>query len=105
MPRLETGATAETSVRQNVRVTNLYATPWHLADGAVGQELPRFLDLGRLERYYRLSADQLPRVLYRETLDTDTVTSRRWQAVDAVTGTWAWFFLLPSGQLVAALTV
>jgi hypothetical protein len=105
MPRLETGATAEPSVRQKVRVTNLYATPWHLADGAVGQELPGFLDLGRLEHYYRLSADQLPRVLYRETLDADAVTSQRWQAVNAVTGAWAWFFLLPSGQLVAALTV
>ena len=62
VPALETGATTEPSVRQKVRVTNLYATPWHLADGAVGHELPGFLDLGRLEHYYQLSADQLPRV-------------------------------------------
>jgi len=101
---LETGATGP-SVRQKVQVTNLYATPWHLADGAGGRELPGFLRLGRLEHYYHLSADQLPRVLHRETLDAGTVTFRRWQPVDAATGAWAWLFQLPSGQLVAALTV
>jgi hypothetical protein len=105
MPAVEPGATAEPSVRQKVRVTNLYATPWHLADGTGGHELPGFLDLGRLAHYYRLSADQLPRVLYRETLDPGAVTFRRWQPVGAVTGAWAWFFQLPSGQLVAALTI
>ena len=92
MPALATGATAEPSVRQKVRVTNLYATPWHLADGTAGHELPGFLDLGRLGHYYRLSADQLPRVLHRETLDADAVTFRRWQPVGAVTGAWAWLF-------------
>ena len=96
---------ARPSVRQKVRVTNLYATPWHLADGTGGHELPRFLDLGRLEHHYRLSADQLPRVLCRETLDAGAVTFQRWHPVDAVAGGWAWFFQLPSGQLVAALTV
>jgi hypothetical protein len=105
MPAVETGATAEPSVRQKVRVTNLYATPWHLADGSAGHELPGSLELGRLAHYYRLSADQLPQVLYRETLDPGAVTFRRWQPVGAVTGAWAWFFQLPSGQLVAALTV
>ena len=103
-PALETGA-AGPSVRQKVRITNLYATPWHLADGTGGHELPRFLDLGRLEHHYRLSADQLPRVLCRETLDAGAVTFQRWHPVDAVAGGWAWFFQLPSGQLVAALTV
>jgi len=103
-PALETGA-ARPSVRQKVRVTNLYATPWHLADSTGGHELPRFLDLGRLEHHYRLSADQLPRVLYRETLAAGAVIFQRWQPVDAVAGGWAWFFQLPSGQLVAALTV
>ena len=69
-----------------MRVTNLYATPWHLADGTGGHELPRFLDLGRLEHRYRLSADQLPRVLCRETLDAGAVTFQRWHPVDAVAG-------------------
>ncbi len=105
MPALATGATAEPSVRQKVRVTNLYATPWHLADGTAGHGLLGFLDLGRLGHYYQLSADQLPRVLHRETLDADAVTFRRWQPVGAVIGAWAWLFQLPSGQLVAALTV
>ena len=54
VPALETGATTEPSVRQKVRVTNLYATPWHLADGAVGHELPGFLDLGRLAQVPRV---------------------------------------------------
>jgi hypothetical protein len=105
MPELESRAAVEPSVRQKVRVTGLYATPWHLADGTAGRELPWSLDLGRLEQYDRLSAEQLPRVLYRETLDAGAVTCRRWQPVDAVTAAWAWLFLLPSGQLVAALTV
>jgi hypothetical protein len=45
----------------------MYATPWHLADGTASGDLPSYLRLWRFERYYRLSGDQLPRVLSRET--------------------------------------
>ena len=41
----------------------MYATPWHLADGTAGGDLPDYLQLWRFEQYYRLSADQLPRSL------------------------------------------
>src|SRR6266851_10175505 len=44
----------------------------HLTDGTTTTTsggLPDYLRLWRFERYYRLSADQLPRVLRREALD------------------------------------
>lgn len=54
------------TAQRRIRVTNIYVTPWHLADSANDGELPDYLRLWRFERYYRLSADQLPKVLYRE---------------------------------------
>jgi hypothetical protein len=83
----------------------LYATPWHLADGAAGADLPGYLRLWRFERYYRLSGDQLPRVLSREALDTSTLRFERWQHAGMVTGARIWLFCLPSGQIVAALSL
>ena len=52
----------------------MYATPWHLTDGTAGGDLPDYLRLWRFERYYRLSADQLPHVLAREAVDLSTLT-------------------------------
>jgi hypothetical protein len=96
---------AQQSPERMIRLTNLYATPWHAADGTSGDGLPAFLEFGRLERYYQLSADQLPRVLHREDLDITAVKFGRCQQVGRVSGVRLWLFRLPSGQIVAALSV
>ena len=83
----------------------MYATPWHLADDTGSGDLPGYLRLWRFERYYRLSGDQLPGVLTRETLDTSTLSFHRWQHAGQVTGARIWLFRLPSGQIVAALSI
>ncbi len=90
---------------RKIRISNVYATPWHAQDGTAGRDLPDHLALGRLERYYRLSADQLPRVLHRENLDASTLTFKRCPHAPGVTGARIWLFRLPSRQIVAALSV
>ena len=59
----------------------------------------------RFEQYYRLSADQLPAVLHQEALDAGTLRFTRWQHAAALTGARVWLFALPSGQIVAALSL
>ncbi len=59
----------------------------------------------RFEQYYRLSADQLPGVLHRETLDPGTLQFQRWQHAGQVAGAQLWLFRLPSGQIAAALSL
>jgi len=84
----------------------VYATPWHTADGGSGGDLPDYLRLRHYEQYYRLSAGQLPHVLIREALDVSALRFRRWQQHAAlVTGARLWLFCLPSGQIVAALSL
>ncbi|HUY46042.1 MAG TPA: hypothetical protein VMV92_09995 [Streptosporangiaceae bacterium] len=86
-------------------MTNMYATPWRLADRTASGELPHYLRLWRFEQYYRLSADQLPGVLCRAVLDASALTFRRWQHAGTVTGARMWLFRLPSGQIVASLSL
>jgi hypothetical protein len=83
----------------------MYATPWHLEDGSASGELPDYLNLWRFGPYYRLSADQLPRVLGRESLDVSALRFQRWQHAGWVAGARVWLFRLPSGQIVAALSL
>ena len=83
----------------------MYSTPWHLADGDSSGDLLDYLRLWRFERYYRLSVGQLPRVLFREALDPGTLRFQRWQHAGTVAGARIWLFRLPSGQLVAALSL
>jgi hypothetical protein len=83
----------------------MYATSWHMADGTTRGDLPAYLKLWRFEQYYRLSADQLPEVLCRESLDVTALRFRRWQHAGRVTGARIWLFRLPSGQIVAALSL
>jgi hypothetical protein len=101
----DTGTSGETCSQRSVRVTNLYATAWHLADGTATRDLPDDLRLWRFEPYYRLSANQLPRVLRRDELDTSVLTFQRWQVAGQVTAARVWLFRLPSGQIVAALSL
>lgn len=88
-----------------MRISNIYATPWHLTDTTAGGALHHYLRLWRFEQYYRLSADQLPSVLCREALDVSALTFRRWQLAVTVTGARIWLFCLPSGQIVASLSL
>ena len=83
----------------------MYGTPWHVTDHAGEGELPDYLWLSRFEHYYRLSADQLPHVLYRDVLDISALRFRRWQHAGTVTGARLWLFCLPSGQIVAVLSI
>lgn len=83
----------------------MYATPWHLPGAAGNGQLPGHLPLWRFERYYRLSADQLPAVLHQEALEPDTLRFARWQHAGTLTGARVWLFALPSGQVVAALSL
>jgi hypothetical protein len=94
------------SVERKIRVTNLYATPWQLPERTATGELADYLELWRFEQYYRLSADQLPRVLHRKVLDADTLRFSRWASrAGEAAAAWMWLFQLPSGQVIAALSI
>jgi hypothetical protein len=71
----------------------------------VDRGLPSHLKLWRLKRNYQLSADQLPRVLHRAVLDPGQFGFNRWQDAATVTGARIWLFDLPSGQIVAAVSL
>lgn len=96
---------AAEAVHQKTRITNLYATPWHLTGGATAGEIPSYLRLWRFESHYRLSASQFPRVLSREVLDPCTLKFQRWRQAECLAGARVWLFCLPSGQIVAALSL
>lgn len=94
------------SVDRKIRVTNLYATPWQLPERTAAGELSDYLELWRCERYYRLSADQLPRVLHREVLDAGALGFSRWASrAGQVAAGRVWLFQLPSGQVIATLSI
>jgi hypothetical protein len=86
-------------------VTSIYATAWYLASGPTSGDLSGHLRLWRFERHYRLSADQLPAVLGQEALDAGTLRFERWRHAGTLTGARVWLFALPSGQIVAALSL
>ena len=83
----------------------MYATPWRMTDSSAGGGLPDYLRLWRFGQYYRLSADQLPGVLCREALDVGDLTFRRWKHAETLAGARVWLFRLPSGQIVAVLSL
>ena len=104
-PSRRTTPAARRRVSGPIRVTSIYATPWHLPGPPGNGELSGHLPLWRFEQYYRLSADQLPAVLLQEALDVTTLRFARWQHAAALTGGRVWLFALPSGQVVAALSL
>jgi hypothetical protein len=80
-----------------IRVVGVYATRWtHEGELAIGPE--RFFELGKLEEYYALFADQLPQVLAHERLAAEELS------VEAG-GAETWLFALPSDQVVAAIAL
>ena len=99
------GLTPSRGVPEKIRITCIYATSWHLPDGVSVGDLGGHLKLWRFEQYYRLSADQLPAVLHRETLDLATLRFERWQHAAQLTGAQIWLFRLPSGQVITALSL
>ncbi|WP_405408590.1 hypothetical protein [Streptomyces decoyicus] len=93
--------------RESLRLTTVYATPWTYDPAKVDQAAGRpgdVLNLGRLARYYNTSDQQLPRVLRRESLDCSSLACQRWCVGEAVSAQ-LWHFLVPSGQVVVALTL
>lgn len=90
--------------RSTIRVTTVYGTSWapmESLDGAA--PMGEYLRLGRLEDMYRDGADQLPAAVRREEIDPGTLDLKRWSA--PVEAAWVWLFTLPSGQVVAALSI
>ncbi len=96
---------AELAGERQVRITNIYATPWHAAESIEHHDLHGYLKLGRLERYYRQSADQLPRVLRRAELDPAVLKFTRWSDAARVTSARIWLVRMPSGQVVTVLSL
>ncbi|MGH3680442.1 MAG: hypothetical protein ACRDT2_09360 [Natronosporangium sp.] len=62
------------------------------------------LSFGRLSRLYRDAADQLPEVLSHHPIDPATIRCRRWSAGEIVRSR-LWLLSLPSGQVVAGLSL
>jgi hypothetical protein len=92
--------------RSHVRLTTVYATPWHPEErqlDRVARPAGEFLKLGRLAHFYEVSQRQLPRVIARESLAPAAVTFDRWkgQARDVR----VWFFALSSGYVLPALSL
>lgn len=91
--------------RSTIRITSVYGTPWRVAQGTSDPiPLTERLSFGRLSRLYRDTADQLPAVLSRRSIDPATVQSHRWQGDGMVSGR-LWLLSLPSAQVVAALSI
>lgn len=91
--------------RATIRITSVYGTSWRAGNEDVHDTpLVDFLSFGRLARFYRASADQLPTVLLSRPLDAATVLCQRWSEGKLVGGR-LWLFGMPSGQVVVALTL
>lgn len=91
--------------RQVIRVTNVYGTSWQV--GAGTQEavpLADSLRFGRLTRFYRASADQLPVVLAQLSVDPAAVRCPRWRGTAIVDGR-IWLFSVPPGQVATGLSL
>ncbi|MGW2766164.1 hypothetical protein [Streptomyces sp. NPDC001275] len=93
--------------REHIRLTTVYATPWTydpVEVGRVANPAGDLLHLGRLAKYYSKSDQQLPRVIRHEQLACANVTCQRWNTVEPVAAG-LWHFVLPSGQVVVAVTL
>ncbi|MEV1240212.1 hypothetical protein [Nonomuraea sp. NPDC049750] len=86
---------------QGVRLTNIFATPWHVTDGgeaASAGERPR---LGRPETYFTGSAT--PQVLHKLALDHHKIEFESWDR--PLASARLWLFAVPSTQIVAVLSL
>lgn len=93
------------TARPTIRVSSLYGTSWRTSFVTGDQNtLTDSLSLGRLERFYRASADQLPSVIVSRPVDASTVWCERWREGTVVSAR-MWLFALPTGQVVVGLTL
>lgn len=91
--------------RAGIRISSLYGTSWRADHAGPGDtSLTDHLSFGRLARFYRSSADQLPAVLLSRPITPASVRCRRWHE-GRVTGGRLWLFVMPSGQVVVGLTL
>lgn len=105
-PRLaEVVATEGPSARETVRLSNVYATHWTWTGGETSRSLTDALKLGRLARFYDAAATQLPWVLVQERIGADVMWPERESPVGAIVRGTGWLFGMPSGQVVAALSM
>lgn len=91
--------------RESIRVTTVYSTAATVG-GDVSRSadpLERYLRFGRLENFVVGSRGQLPQVVERRALDPGDVTFHRWGG--AALAAQAWWFAMPSGQIIAAISV
>jgi hypothetical protein len=67
------------AVQRKRRVTNTYATPWRMTDGAADRGVQDYLRLWRFEQYYRLSplVLVLARAGYPADADTDLASQNK----------------------------
>ncbi|WP_378622694.1 hypothetical protein [Nonomuraea guangzhouensis] len=86
---------------QGVRLTNIFATPWHVTDGAEAAPSGDRPRLGRPETYFTSSAT--PRVLHRMALDQGKIEFADWDR--PLAGARLWLFAVPSTQIVAVLSL
>lgn len=93
------------TARETVRLTNVYATDWTWSGQGSGEPVERSLQLGRLSPFYEAAFAQMPAVLARERIAGERVRGPRMAADGSVSSATAWLFLLPSGQVVAVLTI
>ncbi|MFJ2031681.1 hypothetical protein [Streptosporangium sp. NPDC087985] len=91
--------------RDCLRLTNIYATPWHLPEETDTALPGEHLRLGRLEEYFTGSAAQLPKVVHRIVLDHEKIAFRRWRRPRLLTSARLWLLAVPSKQIVAVLSL
>lgn len=90
------------------RITTVYATSAELdrSLSLAGEPAGGHLRLGRLARFYKHGADELPRVISSRSLAPEHLETTRYSAHAAnVVGMRLWLFQVPAAPLVAALTI
>lgn len=91
-----------------VRVVNIYATPWRF-NGTLGDDECTPTNLNGLEQHYKLYKDQLPRLLparvLGERIQSGAVTLAQEVRGVTVANAKAELFMLPSKQVVLAVTM
>ena len=93
--------------RDAIRLTAVYATGWAATDQVLEAAVPlvQHLYFGRLEKFYRHSAEQLPAVVHHGRHSPTAVGLARWPDCPVVSKASTWLFVTPSRQLVAGLTL
>lgn len=104
----------EPSERKGVRAITVYATKWFVPETSSAHTTPAAefptLKLGRLKKFYSISADQVPRVIHTWGILPHQMWSKRWDHHHE--NSWnerylqarIWALAVPSGRIVIALS-